>query len=78
MISSSGPLLVFDNGQGSDPTGLPSEMTSLDTYWSKHYRENARDESQTEDLAPWVVKSFQTKIENHANQEKRLRSISIL
>mmetsp|Transcript_2750 Transcript_2750/g.4246 ORF Transcript_2750/g.4246 Transcript_2750/m.4246 type:complete len:409 (-) Transcript_2750:1585-2811(-) len=62
-IFSSGPLLVYDSRLGSGPGGLPPNMTSLDTHWSKYYRESSRDESQMEDLAPWVMTYLQSKID---------------
>ncbi len=58
-IFSSGPLLVFDSSLGQGAAGIPQDIPSQHTTWSKHYRSGARDSSKVNDLAPWVRKRLQ-------------------
>lgn len=54
-IFSSGPLLVHDTSLGADSKGIPEDIASLDTNWSKYYKENARMPAKVNELAPWLV-----------------------
>lgn len=49
-----GPMLVFDSSLGSGKQGIPSEMPSLRSQWSCHYRNNARTPDVVAPLSPWL------------------------
>lgn len=55
-IFDSGPLLVFDSDLGTGHSGIPPNLASENTAWSKYYKSYERDPNNVYDLAPWVMK----------------------
>lgn len=72
-----GPLLCFDSLLGDGVDSLPNDRLSLNSGWSKHYRQpGARRPEITDELAPWVQKrlqSFSGLVYSH--KERLLRSL---
>ena len=46
---------MYDSVLGKGTSTFPPNSPSLDTFWTKHYRNNARTPENVSDLAPWVL-----------------------
>jgi len=58
-VYSSSPLMFFDSALGAGSTGIPSDLASTQTAWSRYYRANERTPNITDDLAPWVLERIE-------------------
>jgi hypothetical protein len=60
-IFQAGPLLVFNSSLGDGIQGIPTNMPSENTPWSKHYRNPmSRQVEIVDELAPWL----QSRVDN--------------
>lgn len=63
-IADGGPLRVFDSNLGDGREGIPQNLASRDTAWSKFYSNpSARQPNIVEPLAPWLVSRIKSSIE---------------
>lgn len=54
-VFKSRPLVIFDSAIGTGKTGIPPNLPSLDSSWSRYYSRHARAPDIVNDLAPWVI-----------------------
>jgi len=59
-IYNSGPLLVYDSSLGRGKEGIPKDIASKDTIWSRYYESNPRRPEIVDELAPWVISRLET------------------
>lgn len=61
-VHKQGLLMVFNSDLGDGTSGIPPHSPSLYIDWTKHYsKPDARDPSNTTDLAPWVIARMESK-----------------
>ena len=58
-VYSSSPLMFYDSTLGAGNFGIPSNLPSLHTVWSRYYRANVRQPEITDELAPWVLERIE-------------------